>query len=124
MSKLSVMPAVACAFVPPFIVSARKMSKLSVMPAVACAFVPAPLMPEVAFVELPPQSADLSSRIVLPPHSTTWLAADMPPRPPPTTITCFAGKIVAMAAMGVGAHTRENPEQFEGREALNQNLSQ
>merc|ERR1719502_2476411 len=73
---------------PPFRVSATKMSALSGTPFCFCVFVPAPLMPEVAFVELPPQKDDLSRSTVRPPHSTAWFAADIPARPPPTTITC------------------------------------
>ena len=53
-------------------------------------------MPEVAFVEFPPQKADLSSSTHLAPCSSTVLAAAMPPRPPPSTITQSLGKIVAI----------------------------
>ena len=48
----------------------------------------APLMPEVALVELPPRKLFLSSSNTRPPRSSTVCAADRPERPPPTTITC------------------------------------
>merc|ERR1719329_1685359 len=55
-------------------------------------------MPLVAFVLLPPQKEDLSSKRVLPPHSTTVFPADTPAKPPPTTMTWLAGKTAAMVA--------------------------
>jgi len=55
-------------------------------------------MPLVAFVELPPQKEDLSRTTTLPPHSITEFAADMPPRPPPTTMALFEGKLHAILA--------------------------
>merc|ERR1719247_1346512 len=70
-----------------------------------CVFVPAPLMPEVALVELPPQNDDLSKTTVLPPHSTTWFAADIPASPPPTTITWLAGNTAAIASRNLKAQT-------------------
>merc|ERR1740121_3339695 len=73
------------------------MSLVSLMPFAACVFVSAPLMPLVAFVELPPQNEDLSTNTTLPPHSRTVLAADTPARPPPTTMAWFAGNTIAMA---------------------------
>jgi hypothetical protein len=51
------------------------------------AFVTAPLIPEVAFVELPPQNGDLSNKSTLPPFSKTVCAAETPASPPPITIT-------------------------------------
>jgi len=78
-------------------VSAVKISLVSLMPFAACVFVSAPLMPLVAFVELPPQKEDLSTKTTLPPHSRTVLAADTPAKPPPTTIAWFAGNTIAMA---------------------------
>mmetsp|Transcript_75924 Transcript_75924/g.118643 ORF Transcript_75924/g.118643 Transcript_75924/m.118643 type:complete len:240 (-) Transcript_75924:36-755(-) len=85
-------------FAPPFKVSATKISELSGMPLAFCVFVPAPLIPLVAFELFPPQNEDLSSNKVLPPHSTTVLPADTPAKPPPTTMTWFAGKTAAMIA--------------------------
>merc|ERR1719215_127384 len=82
---------------PPFSVSEVKSSTESWMPFVFCVFVAAPLMPLVAFVELPPQNDDLSKRTTLPPFSRIVLAADMPARPPPTTMAWLLGKTVAMA---------------------------
>jgi len=81
---------------PPFRVSCVKMSALSGIPLAFCVLVPAPLIPLVALVLLPPQKELLSSNKVLPPFSTTVFAADIPARPPPTTITWFAGKTAAM----------------------------
>mmetsp|Transcript_40497 Transcript_40497/g.95215 ORF Transcript_40497/g.95215 Transcript_40497/m.95215 type:complete len:83 (-) Transcript_40497:66-314(-) len=54
-------------------------------------------MPLVAFVELPPQKDDLSRSTTRPPNSSTVLAADMPARPPPTTMAWSHGNTVAMA---------------------------
>ena len=45
-----------------------------------------------ALVELPPQKGDLSMTTTLPPCSRIVCAADMPARPPPTTITCVVRK--------------------------------
>merc|ERR1719230_2280991 len=70
-------------FAPPFIVSEVKSSLLSVMPFCFWVLVLAPFMPLVAFVELPPQKADLSRSTTRPPHSTIELPADTPARPPP-----------------------------------------
>mmetsp|Transcript_4517 Transcript_4517/g.11345 ORF Transcript_4517/g.11345 Transcript_4517/m.11345 type:complete len:207 (+) Transcript_4517:1130-1750(+) len=81
---------------PPFKVSEVKSSIESSMPFVFCVFVAAPLIPEVAFVELPPQNEDLSMRTTLPPFSRTVFAADMPARPPPTTMAWSVGEAVAM----------------------------
>src|SRR5690349_6674254 len=53
----------------------------------AWVLVPAPLMPEVAFVELPPRKLFLSKTKTLPPRSKTVCAADRPDRPPPRTMT-------------------------------------
>jgi hypothetical protein len=59
-----------------------------------CDLVPAALMPDVAFVELPPQNGDLSRTRTRPPACTTECAADMPANPPPNTMTWadIAGK--------------------------------
>merc|ERR1719240_1645583 len=81
---------------PPFKVSAVKISVVSGMPLAACVEVPAPLIPLVAFVEFPPQKDDLSRSTIFPPHSITVLAADIPARPPPTTMHIFDGKLVAI----------------------------
>ncbi len=43
----------------------------------------APLIPDVALVEFPPQNADLSNNTILPPFSITVLAAAIPDSPPP-----------------------------------------
>ena len=59
----------------------------TLMPRRTCVLVSAPLMPEVAFVELPPKNPFLSRRMTLPPFSNTECAADKPDKPPPTTIT-------------------------------------
>merc|ERR1719230_1941289 len=83
---------------PPFGVSAVKMSFVSLMPRFFCDFVSDPLMPLVAFVELPPQKGLLSMRMHLPPCSRMVCAAEKPARPPPTTIACCAGKTHAPAA--------------------------
>jgi len=48
--------------------------------------VPAPLMPEVALVELPPQKGFRSTRSTFPPLSKTVWTADRPASPPPITI--------------------------------------
>merc|ERR1719453_1390648 len=90
--------AIAGFFAPPFRVSLVKISVLSLIPKFRWDFVLAPLMPLVAFVELPPQKEDLSSSTTLPPHSMTEFAADMPPRPPPTTMALFDGKTHAILA--------------------------
>merc|ERR1719263_1029064 len=71
---------------PPFKVSAMKMSLVSLMPCDFCVFVSLPLIPLVAFVELPPQKGLLSNKRHLPPCSTTVRAAENPANPPPTTI--------------------------------------
>merc|ERR1719413_13128 len=92
---------------PPFKVSPMKISALSGTPFSFWVFVPAPLMPLVALVLLPPQKEDLSSSTVLPPSSTTVLAADMPARPPPTTITWFAGKTAAPSPAMTWDHSRQ-----------------
>ena len=42
---------------------------------------------------------DLAASPFAPPFSTTVLAADIPARPPPTTITWFAGNTAAIAAI-------------------------
>mmetsp|Transcript_95234 Transcript_95234/g.149947 ORF Transcript_95234/g.149947 Transcript_95234/m.149947 type:complete len:249 (+) Transcript_95234:1103-1849(+) len=84
-------------FAPPFKVSATKISELSGMPLAFWVLVPAPLIPLVAFELLPPQNEDLSSKSVLPPHSTTVFPADTPANPPPTTMTWLAGKTAAIA---------------------------
>merc|ERR1719221_1508621 len=89
-------------FAPPFSVSLVNSSMLSSMPFVFWVFVSAPLMPLVAFVELPPQKEDLSTNTTLPPVSRTVLAADTPAKPPPTTIAWFAGNTIAMAPENVG----------------------
>merc|ERR1719408_624089 len=86
---------------PPFRVSLVNSSALSSMPFSFCVLVAAPLMPLVAFVELPPQNDDLSIKTVLPPFSTTVLQAETPARPPPTTITWSVGKLHAMASRKV-----------------------
>jgi hypothetical protein len=58
------------------------------IPSLICVFVRAPLIPEVALVELPPRNAFLSKTTTRPPCSTTVCAAERPARPPPTIITC------------------------------------
>merc|ERR1719181_77028 len=83
---------------PPFKVSATKMSFESWIPSFFCDFVHAPLMPLVAFVELPPQKGLLSRRRALPPCSKMVWHAEKPERPPPTTIACCAGKTHAPEA--------------------------
>jgi hypothetical protein len=50
-----------------------------------------PLIPDVAFVELPPQKDDLSRRTTRPPHSRIVFAAETPARPPPTTTAWCEG---------------------------------
>merc|ERR1719281_1730682 len=89
-------------FAPPFKVSPMKISAVSWIPFCFWLRVPAPLIPLVAFVEFPPQKEDLSRRTHLPPHSITVLHADMPPRPPPTTMACPLGKTHAMLLVGRG----------------------
>merc|ERR1719161_413960 len=84
---------------PPFSVSATKISFVSAMPRFFCDLVWDPLMPLVAFVELPPQKGLLSMRRHLPPCSRIVCAAEKPARPPPTTIACCAGKQHAPVAM-------------------------
>merc|ERR1719230_1934598 len=83
---------------PPFSVSATKIALVSLMSSLFCDFVSEPLMPLVAFVELPPQKGLLSIRRALPPCSRTVCAAENPARPPPTTIACPAGNTHAPAA--------------------------
>jgi len=83
---------------PPLSVSLMKSSALSSMPCCFWVLVAAPLMPLVAFVELPPQKDDLSIKTVLPPFSTTVLQAETPAKPPPTTMTRSVGKLHAMAS--------------------------
>ena len=63
-----------------------KVSMVSGMPLFFWVYVSAPLMPDVAFVELPPQNGFLSISTTLPPLSRTVCTADRPARPPPITI--------------------------------------
>merc|ERR1740138_857589 len=98
---------------PPFRVSLVKRSVLSLMPCIFCVLVAAPLMPLVALVELPPQKDDLSSRTTLPPFSSTVLAADMPPRPPPTTMAWSEGKLQAII---LESSLRKKPSHSNGPE--------
>jgi len=44
------------------------------------------LIPDVAFVEFPPQNFYFSRSKTLPPFSNTVWAADNPAKPPPTTM--------------------------------------
>ncbi len=60
-------------------------------------------------VELPPQNEDLSKSTVRPPISRDWFAADMPARPPPTTIVWLAGNTFAIRGTD-GAHLKRNWE--------------
>jgi len=48
--------------------------------------VPAPLIPDVALVEFPPQNGFLSTNKAFPPLSRTVWIAESPANPPPTTI--------------------------------------
>ena len=83
------------------------------------------MMPDVAFVELPPRKLFLSSSITRPPRSRTVCAAERPERPPPTTITC--AMVTGSAAKGlVGTNAISDPrlrtrpsirEDFTPREA-------
>ena len=75
-------------------------SALSGMLLLFCVLVPAPLMPLVALVLFPPQKELLSNKRIRPPFSTTVLAADIPAKPPPTTITWLAGNTAAMVVFG------------------------
>ena len=84
-------------FAPPLRVSRKKMSPLSTMPFLFCVEVPAPLIPDVAFVEFPPQKGDLSRTTMRPPCSMTVWAAEKPARPPPTTMHWCAGKVDAIS---------------------------
>merc|ERR1719252_49431 len=83
---------------PPLRVSAMKMSLVSLTPFAFCVLVSEPLMPLVAFVELPPQKGLLSKRRHFPPCSMKVWAAENPARPPPTTMACWAGKQQAPVA--------------------------
>mmetsp|Transcript_76498 Transcript_76498/g.145578 ORF Transcript_76498/g.145578 Transcript_76498/m.145578 type:complete len:80 (-) Transcript_76498:22-261(-) len=66
------------------------------MPLAFCVRVAEPLIPLVAFVEFPPQKEDLSTNTTFAPFSRSVFAADMPARPPPTTMPCWQGKTHAM----------------------------
>merc|ERR1719379_2468642 len=81
---------------PPFRVSFVKISTVSLMPFSFWVFVSAPLIPLVAFVEFPPQNADLSRRTTLAPHSRRVFPAETPASPPPTTMPCAQGKVQAI----------------------------
>ena len=92
-----------------FVVSASKACGVSWMCCCCWALVPAPLMPLVAFVELPPQKADLSSSTTLPPACSTVCAALWPASPPPTTmiqseliLACQLSRSVALCAYASG----------------------
>jgi len=74
----------------PLMISASNLSALSSMPALACVRVSAPLIPDVAFVLLPPRKGHLSRSRTRPPCSRTVCTAESPARPPPTTMTCSA----------------------------------
>lgn len=74
----------------PLMMSASNLSALSSMPALACVRVSAPLIPDVAFVLLPPRKGHLSRSMTRPPCSRTVCAAESPARPPPMTMTCSA----------------------------------
>merc|ERR1719269_443253 len=84
-------------FAPPRIVSFVKISFVSYTPFMRCERVFAPLIPDVALVELPPQKDDLSRRTTAQPFSRQVLAAATPASPPPTTIACEAGNTHAIA---------------------------
>lgn len=49
-----------------------------------------PQIPDVAFVEFPPQNGLHSNKRTLPPCSSTVWAAESPANPPPITITYVA----------------------------------
>ncbi len=68
-------------------VSFSNFSGESGIPLAIYVLVKAPLIPEVALVELPPQNGFFSKRTTLAPCSNTVWAADKPARPPPITIT-------------------------------------
>merc|ERR1719331_3366543 len=68
------------------------MSFVSFTPFCFWVLVSEPLIPLVAFVELPPQKGLLSNRRHFPPCSMMVCAAENPASPPPTTIACWAGK--------------------------------
>ena len=72
----------------PLMMSASNLSAESWMPLAACVRVSAPLIPEVAFVLLPPRKGHLSKRSTRPPCSSTVCAAERPARPPPMTMIC------------------------------------
>merc|ERR1719224_324078 len=71
------------------------MSLVSFTPLAFWVLVSEPLIPLVAFVELPPQKGLLSRRRHLPPCSRMVCAAENPASPPPTTMACCAGKTQA-----------------------------
>ena len=75
----------------PTAVSLKKVSVLSAIPFVFYADVGVPLIPEVAFVEFPPQNGFLSIKTTLdaPAYMAEW-AVERPDKPPPITITYYA----------------------------------
>jgi hypothetical protein len=74
--------------VAPSTTSFRNTSLLSGFPFVFWVTVAEPFIPEVAFVEFPPQKGFLSIRVTFAPFYNAMWAAESPANPPPTTITC------------------------------------
>lgn len=73
----------------PNTVSLKNVSVLSGIPLAFYAAVGVPLIPDVAFVEFPPQKGFLSIKTTLAPLYKAEWAVESPDKPPPTTITCY-----------------------------------